>query len=492
MTELRRRDLLKGAAAGGLAAQLTSCQTTPVTPPRAATDEVRVAVVGLNGRGNGHANELRRLPNVKLVALCDVDEEVLERRKAEYEAKGDSLETYTDMRDLLMREDLDAVAIATPNHWHSLQGIWACQAGKDVYVEKPVSHNIWEGRQLVRAARKYNRICQSGTQSRSHAATQEAVSWIRSGNLGKVLAVHGTCYKPRRSIGKVDGPSGVPSSVDYEMWTGPAPLKPLMRKRLHYDWHWVSETGNGDVGNQGVHQMDVARWVLGADKLPSGVLSVGGRLGYDDDGDTPNTQVVMLDFDGVPLIFEVRGLPKDKASQANWNGGSMDRYMGTSIGVVAHCEDGWVRFNGTGGPIHAYDNDDKELRSFTGGGVSHFQNFIDCVRSRKVDELNGDIIEGHLSSACCHMGVVSHTLGGEASVEEIREAMAEDHPHFAESVERMLAHLDANEVDVKATPLTLGRRLELDPATETFVGDEEANLLVDREYRRPYKVPTYV
>jgi len=491
MTEFRRRDLLKGAAAGGLAAQLTSCQTIPETPPRGPTDEVRVAVVGLNGRGNGHASSLRRLPNVKLVALCDVDENILANRKAAYEAKGDTIETYTDMRDLLNHEDLDAVSIATPNHWHSLQGIWACQAGKDVYVEKPVSHNIWEGRQLVRAARKYKRVCQAGTQSRSNAATREAIEWIHSGNLGKVTAVHGTCYKPRKSIGKVSGPTGIPKTVDYEMWTGPAPLKPLMRKRLHYDWHWVSDTGNGDVGNQGVHQMDVARWVIGSDALPPRVVSVGGRVGYVDDGDTPNSQVVMLDFDGVPLIFEVRGLPKDKASQSNW-GGNMDRYMGTRIGVVAHCEGGWVRFDGTNGPIHAYDNDDKEIRSFKGGGVDHFQNFIDCVRSRRTGDLNADIVEGHLSSACCHMGVVSHTLGETASADEIRAAIADDHPHFAESVERMLGHLSANEVDTSATPLILGRRLALDPQTESFVGDDEAIALVDRDYRRPYTVPASV
>jgi predicted dehydrogenase len=491
MTQFRRRELLKGAAAGGLAAQISSCQTVPETLARESTAEVRVAVVGLNGRGNGHASELRRLPNVKLVALCDVDEKILAKRKAEYEAKGDTIETYTNFKDLIAREDIDAVSIATPNHWHSLQGIWACQAGKDVYVEKPVSHNIWEGRQLVRAARKYKRICQAGTQSRSHAATREAINWIHSGNLGKVLAVHGMCYKPRQSIGQVTGATGIPATIDYERWTGPAPMKALMRKRLHYDWHWDSDTGNGDVGNQGVHQMDVARWIIGESELPPRVLSVGGRLGYEDDGDTPNTQVAMLDFDGVPLIFEVRGLPKDKASQSAW-GANMDRYMGSRIGVVAHCEGGWIRFDGTGGPIHAYDNDDKELRSFSGGGVSHFQNFIDCVRSRKSQDLNGEILEGHLSSACCHMGVASHTLGEAASKEEIRAAIAEDHPHFAAAVERMIVHLEANEVDLLKTPLTLGRRLELDPSSESFIEDEEAAELVDRDYRRSYRVPLFV
>jgi len=491
MTEFRRRDLLKGAAAGSLATQFAACRTIPETPPRAATDEVRFAVVGMNGRGNAHASGFRRLPNVRLVALCDVDENILKRRKKEYEQNGESIATYTDMRDLLQHTDLDAVMIATPNHWHALQGIWACQAGKDVYIEKPVSHNIWEGRQLVRAVRKYKRVCQSGTQSRSHTGTREAISWIHSGYLGKVLAVHGTCYKPRKSIGRVEGPTGIPKTIDYEMWTGPASLMPLMRKRLHYDWHWDSDTGNGDVGNQGVHQMDIARWVIGSDALPPRVVSVGGRVGYVDDGDTPNSQVVMLDFDGVPLIFEVRGLPKDKASQSNW-GGNMDRYMGTRIGVVAHCEGGWIRFDGTGGPIHAYDNDDKEIRTFTGGGVGHFQNFIDVVRSRNTADLNADIVEGHLSSACCHMGVVSHALGEAAGADEIRKAIADDHPHFTESVERLLTHLEANDVDTNATPLILGRRLELDPQTESFTGDEEALALLDRRYRRPYIVPTYV
>jgi predicted dehydrogenase len=277
-------------------------------------EEIRVAVVGFRGRGADHIRSIMTLrekgEKVRLVALCDADRNILEAGVKSMRDKGVLVQGYMDMRDVFASSEVDVVTFATPNHWHALGTVWAVQSGKDVYVEKPVSHNVWEGRKAVDAARKYGRIVQAGTQSRSSRAIAEAVAWVRAGNLGKIKVSRGLCYKRRRSIGKVNGPQPIPEGIDYNLWCGPAPMEPLMRKNLHYDWHWVWSTGNGDIGNQGIHQMDIARWFLGESALAPRVVSVGGRLGYIDDGETPNTQIAFFDYPAAPLIFEVRGLPE--------------------------------------------------------------------------------------------------------------------------------------------------------------------------------------
>src|ERR1044071_3863242 len=301
--------------------QTVSAESSASVSVVGANSDIRCAVVGFHGRGQSHIQDLRGLKGVRLVALCDVDSKVLERGVANCDSAGQKVQGYTDIRKLLENKDIDVVTIATPNHWHSLAAIWAVQAGKDVYVEKPVSHNVWEGRQLVEAARKHGRIVQAGTQSRSsRTGIYEAIQWLRGGHIGKVVRAYGLCYKRRASIGKVDGPQQVPANIDYDLWCGPAPKEPLMRKNLHYDWHWVWPTGNGDLGNQGIHQMDIARWVLGEDALSPRVLSVGGRVGYVDDGTTPNTLIVYHEYKNAPLIFEVRGLP------ASTDAKEMDKY----------------------------------------------------------------------------------------------------------------------------------------------------------------------
>src|SRR5471032_3375886 len=307
MNNLTRRTFLKTSVIADAGVAFSARSWAQVA---GANGDVRVAVVGLNGRGKNHLTSLKNIPGVRIAALCDIDTAVLEKAKASLGANAAGVKTYTDIRELLASPDIDAITVATPNHWHSLAGIWACQAGKDVYVEKPISHNVWEGRQLVAAATKYNRVMQTGTQIRSGDWLVEAVAWVRAGNLGKITASRGFCYERRNSIGKTTGPQPVPATADYNLWCGPAQVVPLRRKRLHYDWHWINATGNGDVGNQGIHQMDVARWFLGEPGLPRHTLSVGGRLGYEDDGETPNTQVVVHDYATAPLIFEVRGLPR--------------------------------------------------------------------------------------------------------------------------------------------------------------------------------------
>lgn len=489
MSHFTRRSFLKtsSVAAAGLALSARSWAQVS-----GANGDLRVAVVGLNGRGKSHLQSLRAIKGVRVVAFCDADTAVLERTKAmkvDGATPYTDVKTYVDLRELLASRDIDAVTIATPNHLHALQGIWACEAGKDVYIEKPVSHNIWEGRQLVNAAAKHQRVVQCGTQIRSGAGLQEAVAWVQAGNLGKVTAARGFCYKRRDSIGKTSGPQKVPETVNYDLWAGPAPLDPLRRARLHYDWHWVHVTGNGDVGNQGIHQMDVARWFLGETGLPRQTLSVGGRLGYIDDGDTPNTQVVIHDYASAPLIFEVRGLPA-KAGVTGRDG--MDAYRGVGVGNVIDCAGGSVvttnYFTAT-----AYDKAGKVVKEFKGSD-RHMQNFVDVVRSRKTANLYGPIEEGHISSALCHLGNISHVLGRAAAPEALREKIKGNAP-LAEACGRMTEHLAANNVDLKATPLTLGVPLTLAPKQEEkFVGEfaDVANPLLTRRYRAPYVVKAIV
>lgn len=478
MTQSSRRDFLRHS---GLAlAALAPGARVPWY------DELRIAVVGVRGRGNDHIEGFRKLPGVRVVALVDVDAKVLAAAAKKFADRGEEVATFADLRAALERKDIDAVSIATPNHWHSLQGIWACQAGKDVYVEKPVSHNVWEGAQLVAAARKHGRIVAAGTQCRSSHGIADGIAWMRAGNLGRVRFARGLCYKPRPSIGKVAGAQTVPAHIDYDLWTGPAPKKDLHRKQLHYDWHWDFDTGNGDVGNQGIHQMDLARWALGESGLPRHTLSVGGRLGYDDDGNTPNTQLVWHDYASAPLLFEVRGLPRDRAAQAGDWGKGMDAFLDTRIGVVVHCEGGTLRIPDYTRAI-AFDKDGKEIQRFA-GATDHFANFVAAVKSRKVEDLRADVQEGHVSSALCHLGNVSHQLGRAAGTKEIAAAIAEQ-ADAAATFERMVAHLGQNGVDLERTPLQLGALLVGDGAggVKAPVG---AAALLTREYRKGFEVPS--
>ncbi|MHB8522428.1 MAG: Gfo/Idh/MocA family protein [Limisphaerales bacterium] len=491
MKTITRRSFLKGTL---LATASLGLPTRSWAAAGGANDDIRVAVIGFNGRGKDHIEGFRKVTGVRVVALCDADRNVLEREAKHFRDRNEPIETYTDVRKLLENKDIDAISTATPNHWHSLIGIWACQHGKDVYVEKPVSHNVSEGRKLVEAARKYNRIVQTGTQSRSSYGIKEMVEWVKAGNLGKILVSRGLCYKPRGSIGKVDGDQPVPPSVDYDLWIGPAAKVPLHRKHLHYDWHWVWNTGCGDVGNQGIHQMDIARWFLGETELSPRILSVGGRLGYVDDGETPNTQFVFHDYAKAPLIFEVRGLPSKKEYQADMSQWSrhMDKFPaehGGSISVIVHCEGGHVLVPDYGG-AEAYDKDGKQVKAFR-GSVNHYDNFIKAVRSRNVKELNADILEGHLSSALCHTGNVSHRLGRQLPPDAIRDAIKSD-PQATESFGRMTEHLAANGVDLNQTEATLGVFLKMDPRGERFIDNASANELLTRPYRKPFVVPAQV
>ena len=481
MKSINRRSFLKSTALGAAAFSLPARSWAQVN---GSNSDVRIAVVGFGGRGQSHISAFSKMAGVRVAGLCDVDTTTLGKEIAKFKKDGQDVEQFTDIRKLLENKNIDAISIATPNHWHALAGIWAIQAGKDVYTEKPVSHNVFEGRKFVEAARKYKKIVQTGTQSRSSlGGIGEAVKWVNEGHLGKILIARGLCYKPRPSIGKVDGPQPPPADVDFDLWCGPAEKLPIMRKKFHYDWHWIWNTGNGDLGNQGIHQMDICRWFLGEMELAPFVVSAGGRLGYKDDGETANTQIIYQGYAKAPLIFEVRGLPEKVGAK------NMDKLKGSSVGCIIECEGGYVVVPDYSKSI-AHDKSGAVIKEFK-GSEDHFANFIKAVKSRDVKDLNADILEGHLSSALCHTGNISYRLGAKQSPDAIKEAI-KGQKGMEESFGRMAEHLAQNDVDITQDKITLGVPLKMDTKTEKFPGNNAANALLTRNYRAPYIVPEKV
>ena len=494
-----RRGFLKSSLAGGLAFGLPglaigSERLSRVTGPNA---EIGVAVVGLGGidivggvggRGRQLISRLREVPGVRIVALCDVDQAILDHGVQPFKDRRENVATYTDLRKVLDDKAVDAVAIATPNHWHALATVWACQAGKDVYVEKPFSYDLWEGRQMVAAARKYGRMVQVGTQRRSSKVLQEAIEYLRSGQLGPIRCAHAIVYRAREGIGKVSEPTPVPSTVDYDLWCGPAPRTPLMRKQLHYEWHWFWATGNGEIGNNGAHMIDVGRWALGQDKPAPRAMSIGGRLGFDDGGETPNTQVAILDYQPAPLICEVRNF------RATEGVDSMGKFRGAARGIVVECEGGYLLGDSSGAA--AFDGEDRQIKEFQDDGkpreieVSHLANFVEAVRSRKADDLRAEAWEGHVSAAGSHMANVSHRLGKQAPPEAIRETIRGNR-ELSDAFERCREYLRQNGVDLGNTQAVVGPWVTFDSGQERFVGEfaDRANELSRRDYREPFVVP---
>lgn len=493
---VNRRTFAKGVAATGLAA------TSAWAKPLGANDDIRVAVAGLNGFGRRHIRAYQEIPGVRLVALCDVDSAVLGREVNKLTKKNTRVERYTDIRHLLDNKDIDAISIVTPNHWHALATIWACQAGKDVHVEKPISHNLFESRQMVKAARRYKRIVQAGVENRSSPSLHRATKFLRQGKLGKVLVARAFVYKRRLNMGRVNKAQQVPASVDYNLWCGPSPLRPPMRKEFHYDWHWQWDYGNGAIGNNGAHMLDKVRYALGNPQtMPTKVMSFGGRFGAPDDGETPDTQVVLFELDTVPVIYESRALGATKGDPASdayravaKNGLVMkfgEQNPRPKTGVMIQCEDGYVDLT-PWGEYAAYDNDGKEVASFAvkEDGLEHDVNFLDAVRSRRVNDLNGDILEGHYSVAFSHIGNIAHRVGQESSPEEIRDDL-EGNVDALETLGRFEKHLQANQVDLREVPPVLSPWLTIDSESERFIGTsaDEANQFVSREYREPFVVP---
>ena len=460
--------ILAAAAAASVPAPLLSAEQRAVS----ANDKITAAIIGCGIRGKQHADELAKLSDCEIAYVCDPDRDRAAEVAAHLVAKNrPQPKAVQDLRVILDDKSVAAVFIATPNHWHALAAIWAMQAGKDVYVEKPVSHNISEGRRIVQAARKLNRICQGGTQNRSNGPLAGAIKYIHDGKLGEVKLARSIVYGRRASIGG-PGEYQVPAEVDYNLWAGPAPMSPLTRPNFHYDWHWFWNTGNGELGNNNIHSTDVCRWGLGVTGLGRAVISYGGRLGYTDAAETPNTQVVIHDFGGKTIVTETRGL-KTEPFNPNYKGG-------------------WI-FYGTEGIIAGeslFDLKGKLVRTFEGGTESHFANFLKAVRSRKVSELHAAILETHQSTALCHIGNISYRLGHPSSPGEIQKELGQlkVHEQVLETFERTRQHLVENNVDLDKSRLTLGPLLQLDSDKEKFVHNPTADALLTRDYRKPFVV----
>lgn len=462
-----------------------------------ANNQINMGMIGLGsdvkigGKGKMDLRGFAKIPGVKIAAVCDCDEDILREEVQKLKKENIHVKAYKDFRDLLDDKDIDAVSIATPNHSHALITIMACQAGKHVYCQKPASHNIFEGRKMVEAARKYNRVVQVPHVPRMPLGFKEGFDWAREGNLGKIEYVHGVNYRARLSIGKVAAPISIPGSVDYNLWAGPAPMSEIRRKNFHYDWHWDWETGNGDLGNNGIHYMDGCRMALGLDYLPAKVMSIGGRFGYIDDGQMPNTQIVYLEYEEAPIIFEVRGLPSDKSFwKEDWSASSrisMDNYRGVQIGVVVHCKDGYIANN------QAFDNKGRLLQTFKSSFEGDKENFINAVRNNDPKSLYADVEQGHLSSALVHMGNASFRIGNKAQPEEIYEKI-EGKTYLKDSFDRFRSHLFANRIDWQKDDVIVGPMLDFDTNKENFVGEfaDEANQLITRKYREPFVVPEKV
>lgn len=450
MQENHRRNFLKSSAALAGAAIAAGPR---VARSAGANDRVRVAVVGTGGRGRNHIQAISELAaeNVQLAALCDCDQANLDRAAAVVEkASGKRVPVFTDLRAVLDDKSIDAVTFATPNHWHSLGVIWACQAGKDCYVEKPGSHNLFEGRKMVEAARKYQRIVQHGTQCRSSANIREGIQKLREGAIGEVYLARAVIYKVRNAIGRLAS-EPVPPGLNWDAWLGPAPQQPygLARRR---GWHYLWDFGNGQLGNQGVHQMDLIRWGLGLDTHPSRIQSMGGRYTHDDDQQTPDTQICGYEFAGRQLLVEV----EVRNWYTNTEAGMGERYpfvdQQSVVGVIFLGRKGYMLFPDYSS-YHTFLGKDRQSgpsRSVAGAPMmdaDHFRNWISAVRSRKPGELCAEIEQGHLSSALCHLA------------------------NIAQRTRRTVA---------------------FDPQTETFPGDDEANSMLSRQYRSPYVVPDQV
>jgi predicted dehydrogenase len=452
-----------------------------------ANDVIRVGVAGIRGRGQSHiqafAKELKG-ENVQVTYLIDPDTRLFDQRKSKTaELGGTDPKCVKDIRQALEDPNLDVVTVATCNHWHSLITIWACQAGKDVYVEKPISHNVFEGRKCVEAAEKYGRVVQHGTQQRSSLERAREIAAVHSGNYGKLLVSKGYCCKPRWSIGTkpMEAP---PAELDFNLWLGPAPEQSYHGNLVPYNWHWFWDTGNGDIGNQGVHEMDVARWAIPGGTLPKSVWSLGGRFAYEDDGksdqgQTPNMQMAVFDYGDALLVFEVRGLVGEKTGTDNK---VLNEYY-TTEGVIRDSK--------------FYRNGSEKGEAIVGearvtpGGT--FGSFLRAVRSRKPEDNNANAEVAHYSAALCHLANISYRLGQSVPYDKAAQSLG-DNKQVVQSFSDLRDNLKAVDVKLADAQYTLGPNLEFDAKAERFVGDgaQAANPLLTRNYRAPFVVPERV
>ncbi|NUM52631.1 MAG: Gfo/Idh/MocA family oxidoreductase [Candidatus Hydrogenedentes bacterium] len=420
MPMLSRRSFIQssGAAAAMYAASAVS---------QAATgDRVRHAVIGTGGQGGSHAKVFSSMDDCDVVAIADVDTARREQIAKALSGKA-PVKQYEDFRELLKDESIHSVSIATPDHWHTPVALAALKAGKHVYVEKPCCHNVREGVLLAAAQKKTGLCVQHGTQYRSTPSTQEGVKMLRDGVIGKVRVAKAINHQFRGSIGRKPD-SDPPAGLNYDMWLGPAPVRPFSENRFHYNWHWHWDYGTGDIGNDGVHQVDVARWGLGVG-LPKAVSASGGQLFYDDDHETPDTQIVTYEYDECYLIFEMR-LWTDYLLEGHDNG------------VVYYGDKGTLEIGRHGTTVKLIDAEPKLFG--TGPDLAaNVRNFLDCVKANDPSKLNAPISEGVLSSQLSLLGNVATRVG---------------------------------------------RKLNLDTEKVECINDDEANKLFTREYRKGYEL----
>lgn len=476
-----RRSFLRTAALAGTALAAPSLHVL------GANDQIRLAIIGLGGKGRQHVELFSAIREVRVAALCDVDPKRLAPEVEKLKQQGMTPFAATDPRRVLERDDIDAVVIATPNHWHAPLTVWALRAGKDVYVEKPVSHSVWEGERMVEEAKRTGRMVQSGTQYRSCPGLRAAAAWLREGHVGKPLWGQVVWYEHRPPIGKCE--PFTPTDLDYDLWCGPAPREPLTRPKLHYDWHWVWSTGDGDLGNSGIHAFDACRMFLPGAAFPSRIRSLGGRFTYGDAAETPNTQFTLMEYPGFPIILENRNLSMERDVVV------MDQFRRIREGFVLQYEGGYFAGLRSGGVV--FDSKGRELRRFAGnGGAGHASNFVEAIRSRRSADLNAPILEGHVSSAVCHLGNLSYRLGPSATLDACREALGA-HPQVEQAFNRLVQSLEGIGVDLDRTPGVLGPWLETDPTTGRITGVggggasalEAAHRLARGSHREPYGLP---
>jgi predicted dehydrogenase len=474
------------------AATVTIAGTKSAGRVLGANETIRLGVAGLNGRGRDHVQAFAGMKGVQVTYLVDPDRRVFTkgiRGKSDGETKtlveyvrdkcSVEPKTVQDVRDALDDQNLDALSIATPNHWHALMTIWACERKKDVFVEKPCCHNLNEGHMAVAYARKYNRIVQHGTQNRSDPAWAKVAAVIHSGKLGRLLVSRGLCYKPRPSIG-TKNPEPPPPDLDFNLWLGPAAERPFHRNLVHYNWHWFWDFGNGDIGNQGVHEMDIARWMIPPKaRYPKSVISLGGRFGYQDQGETPNTQIALFDFGATQLVFEVRGLPTEP-------------YQGEKIGNIFHLEEGTIvgktRFIPKG-KKDAINLPDFGIETPSRSG-NHYENFIAAIRTRRREDLTADIGEGFYSSALCHLANASYRVGRMAPFDKKKNAFG-DNQEAGLTLARMEEHLKKNGVALDGQSYCLGKKLEYTVELDN-VKDHDARVILNGKYRKGFDVPEKV
>ncbi len=478
MNRFNRRQFLATTAAAGLTTSLAPQSLRAAN----ANDEINLGFISCGDRAGQLMGQFVQTEGVNIAGLCDVDENRLGKANARFpKAKA-----FTDLRDLISMDGIDAIVVATCNHWHCLAAIWAMEAGKDVYVEKPLSHNQWEGRQTVAAARKYNKICQIGTQQRSDPMQAEIKKFLHEEKaLGPLQAARVNRYGIRGPIGKRDTPLPMDKNVAYDLWLGPALDEPIFRNNLHYDWHWDWNTGSGEMGNWGVHVLDDLRNNAFQDSvaLPKRILGGGGRIALNDAGETPNVQFAYFDTGEIPVVIGLSNLPTEP------QGTNSPKVPGPGSGYIVYCEGG--RYEGQRGRGTAFDNDGKKMREFKGAGdVKHQANFIAAVRTQDRSILNSEIEVGNDSTGWCNLANVAFRAGKQSNAQQ---AGAVDLPQWQTLMGEMESHLEAHGESLDSDQIRFSTMLTLDPKTEQFIGDEAnvANEFLRRQYREGYEVAEF-